>query len=83
MIVSLSMNASHYNSAKLALAREQKQLTQKNIAEKLGVTEMTVYRAEKGINASYELLVKFCELVDLDIREILVLDKAKNFSFVA
>lgn len=65
------MNANHYDHEKLARIRVKK-YTQKELAEKLGVVEMTIYRAEKGINVSYELLLDICNAIGANIREILL-----------
>lgn len=73
------MNGTHYDHQKLAKKREEK-ITQTDLAKRLGVVEMTIYRAEKGINASYELLLNICNEIGLDIREILKVEAVKNFS---
>lgn len=72
------MNAEHYDHEKLARLRSEK-LTQKDLAEQLQIREMTVYRAEKGINVSYELLLRMCTILGVDIREILKVEPAKKF----
>jgi len=76
------MNATHYDHKKLAKLREEK-ITQKELAEQLGVVEMTIYRAENGITASYELLLRICNAIGADIREILTVESTKNFSITA
>lgn len=72
------MNAEHYNPELLATVRKQK-ITQKDLAEKLGVTEMTIYRAEKGESVSYELLSEICREIGIDIKNILVSTPATFF----
>ena len=72
------MNSNHYNPAKLAKLREKK-LTQRQLADKLGVTEMTIYRAEKGERVSYELLSSICIQIGVDVKEILISTPAKKF----
>jgi DNA-binding XRE family transcriptional regulator len=74
------MNAEHYDPRKLVEARKAK-FTQKELADKLNVKEITIYRAETGKITSYELLLEICKAVELDIREILIADKI--FSSVA
>jgi transcriptional regulator with XRE-family HTH domain len=71
------MNAEHYDHEKLARLRSEK-YTQKEVAEKLQIAELTVLRAEKGRGASYELLLSFCTLLGVDIREILKIEPVKN-----
>lgn len=72
------MNAEHYNPELLATARKKK-LTQKELAEKLDVTEMTIYRAEKGQGASYELLSDICREIGIDVKDILISTPNKIF----
>lgn len=72
------MNAQHYDNKKLAEKRVEK-CTQQELAAALGISEMTVNRAEKGKQVSYELLLKMCEHIGLDIREILF-EKAASAS---
>jgi transcriptional regulator with XRE-family HTH domain len=50
------MNASHYDHEALERLRESKNRSREEIAQEIGVKRMTLYRAEKGIVASYELL---------------------------
>jgi DNA-binding XRE family transcriptional regulator len=64
------MNAAHYNPEILASARKAK-FTQKEIAEKLNVTEMTIHRVETGQAASFELLSDMCSHLGLDVKDIL------------
>jgi transcriptional regulator with XRE-family HTH domain len=73
-----NMNSTHYDPIKLKDAREKK-FTQKQLAEKLGVTEMTIYRAETGQNVSFELLSDICSEVGLDVKKILLPTSGKNF----
>jgi len=70
------MNAQHYDNQKLAKKRAEKH-TQQEIAAELGISEMTVNRAEKGKQVSYELLLRMCNFIGLDIREILLAEPAK------
>lgn len=67
------MNAEHYDNEKLAKKRAEK-FTQAEFAAELGKSEMTVNRAEKGKQISYELLLEMCRVLELDIREILIAD---------
>ncbi len=65
------MDKQHYNPEILAAARKQK-TTQKELAETLGVTEMTIYRAEKGESVSFELLADICREIGIDVKQILI-----------
>lgn len=75
------MNSHHYNPTKLAKFRETR-ITQKELTEKLGVSEMTIHRAEKGVSVSYELLSSTCQEIGLDIKEILLSTPTKNFALL-
>jgi transcriptional regulator with XRE-family HTH domain len=72
------MNGAHYKPELLAAVRKEK-ITQKELAERLGVTEMTIHRAETGKNASYELLSDICREIGLDIKTILLSTETKIF----
>lgn len=72
------MNAEHYNPTILAEARKKK-FTRKELAETLDVAEMTIYRAEKGLGASFELLSDMCREIGVDVKNILVSTPDKNF----
>lgn len=64
------MNGSLYNHRLLADVREAK-YTQEQFAEILDVSVVTLSRMENGRNASYELILKACQLLDLDSSKIL------------
>lgn len=68
------MDKQHYNPEILAAARKEK-TTQKELAEALGVTEMTIYRAEKGESVSYELLSEICRSIGINVKQILISTK--------
>ena len=78
MLIFVIMNSNHYNPSKLAAFRE-KVTTQKELAEKLKVSEMTIHRAEKGVSVSYELLSSICLEIGVDIKEILISTPSKIF----
>jgi transcriptional regulator with XRE-family HTH domain len=65
------MNATHYDHRRLKQLREKK-FTQKELAEELGVVELTIARAENGKSTSYELLLDMCQKIGIDVREILI-----------
>lgn len=50
------MNAQHYDPAKITKLRMNAGLTQKQIADELGVTSIHLSRVENGHSASYALL---------------------------
>jgi transcriptional regulator with XRE-family HTH domain len=56
------MNFRHYDPGKLKELREIKGLTQEQVAKHLGINRQTVFRAETGQSASYELLCDLCQL---------------------
>lgn len=65
------MNARHYNSEKLKRVREERSLTQELVAKKLDVNRQTIYRAEKGLASSYELLCDMSAVYDIDVTSLL------------
>lgn len=65
------MNSRHYDPDKLKELREAAGLTQEQVAAKLEVHRQTVFRAETGQSASYELLCALCELYDHDVVNLL------------
>jgi len=70
------MNGNHYFPEKLAEIRKSIG-TQEDVAGKLGVTNITLSRAENGKNASYELLCSIANLANADVRELL--KSSENF----
>jgi transcriptional regulator with XRE-family HTH domain len=65
------MNAQHYDCLRLKEIREARRLTQAEVAERLGINRQTVYRAESGASASYELLCELCALYQEDVLALL------------
>jgi len=73
------MNSEHYDPIKLASHRKTR-MTQRQLAKKLGVAELTITRAETGAGVSYETLSDICKEIRLDIKEIIISTSEKNFS---
>jgi transcriptional regulator with XRE-family HTH domain len=65
------MNAQHYDHDRLKEMREGRRLTQLEVAEQLEIDRQTVYRAEAGKSASYELLCDLCDLYQEDVLTLL------------
>lgn len=65
------MNATHYDPNKLKALREQKEMSQQDVASALSVHRQTVYRAEAGIDVSYELLCALANFYDADVIALL------------
>jgi transcriptional regulator with XRE-family HTH domain len=63
------MKGNLYDHRFLAKVREGK-YTQEQFAEKLDVTVVTLSRLENGHNASYELILKACQLLDIDSSKV-------------
>ena len=63
------MKGDFYDFKKLATIREAK-YTQEKFAKLLETTVITVSRLENGHNASYELIMKACQLLDIDSNKI-------------
>lgn len=54
-----------FNHFRLKLARQVRALTQKELAEKIGIDEHTIWRMEHdAIKPNQELLDKFCAVLD-------------------
>ncbi len=64
------MQGNLYNFRQLASVREKK-YTQEEFAKILEITVVTLSRMENGHNASYELILKACQKLDIDSGEIL------------
>lgn len=56
----------------LRKCREQKGLSQENIADTLGVTPSTISKIEMGkTKAKFETIVRFCNAMDVNLSDIL------------
>jgi len=66
------MTKDHYYNTKLKDARTARKLSMQNVADELGVDRQTVFRAEAGKSAGYELLVQMCGLYEIPMNEIVV-----------
>lgn len=81
------MDQTHYDHRKLEEARNLLGKSQQEIAEEIGVDRQTIYRAEAGKNASYDLLVKLCRFYRIPMTnlvhpfpEIASTDKSQVFA---
>lgn len=63
------MKGDRYNYKLLGQIRDAK-YSQTTFAEMLGVTVVTLSRMENGHNASYELIFRACDLLDVDSSKI-------------
>lgn len=63
------MNGTLYDFKRLAGLR-QAQFTQDKFAEQLNINIVTLSRLENGHNASHELILRACQLLDVDSNEI-------------
>ena len=56
----------------ISKCRKDKNITQEELAEKLGVTNKTVSRWENGVNMpDYSVLKELCNILDIDVNELL------------
>lgn len=69
------MTGNDYNNKKLVELRENKNLTQQNVADSLKVSRFTVLRAEKGESASWKLLQSFAAYYEVSISDLLTQEK--------
>jgi transcriptional regulator with XRE-family HTH domain len=65
------MNSQHYDCEHLKSLREAKGLTQKQVGEALDIDRQTVFRAESGVSASYELLCALADLYEVEVVSLL------------
>lgn len=65
------MDLRHYDPAKLIAAREEEGKSQEEIAAALNVNRQTIYRAEAGKNASFELLAAYCALYGIPVTDVI------------
>lgn len=68
------MNGTFYDYKRLASARDLKH-TQEEFAGILGIGVIQLSRMENGHSASYETIVKACQLLDIDSSKILYSSK--------
>lgn len=65
------MDRTDYDHDLLVTFRNAKGLTQEQVASEVGVTRITIIRAEKGEVASYGLLRRLTQLYDKPVTSIL------------
>lgn len=65
------MKAEDYKIEKLKALRAKKKLTQKQVAEAVGHDRQTIYRAETGKGAGFQLLCKLAEFYDVPVTSLL------------
>lgn len=71
------MNATHYNPDMLKQLRTEKsradntEITQQIVADALNVQRQTIYRAENGIDVSYELLCDLASYYGVEVISLL------------
>jgi len=65
------MNATHYNHQKLKALREARGWAQSDVAKRVDCDRQTIYRLEKGTQASYELLCQLAALYALPVTDLL------------
>ena len=55
----------------IAQCRKDKNITQEQLAEKLGITNKSVSRWENGKNMpDYSILKELCSILDIDVNEV-------------
>ncbi len=64
---------------RLSLMRKNKGLTQKELANNIGVNSNTIYRLENGKNISVDTLIKLLYFFDLEERFIEVIPNFEAF----
>lgn len=65
----------------IAMCRKQKNMTQKQLADYIGVSDKSISKYERGINLpESSLLIPLCECLDIEVQELLLgeyIDKNK------
>lgn len=74
------MTKDDYYNEKLVELREQKKLTQENVAQSVGVTRFTIIRAEKGEAASWKLLQALSTFYEVSISELLRVSESSQIA---
>ena len=55
------------------LCRKEKNMTQKELAELIGVTDKSISKWERGINLpDSSLIIPLCQCLDIEIQELLL-----------
>ena len=63
----------------IAKCRKDRNITQEQLAEKLGVTNKSVSRWENGVNMpDYSILKELCNILDIDVNEFLSGEKLRK-----
>lgn len=66
------MDRRHYDPDKLKAARTAAGKTQQGVANELKVDRQTIFRAEAGTSASFELLASMCLLYGLAVTDVVL-----------
>lgn len=65
------MDAKHYDPAKIIELRKKAGWTQAQFADEMGVVPMTIYRVEKGLVVSFDLLMRIAGKFSVAVTELL------------
>lgn len=60
----------------------RKQMTGKELAERVGTSEVTITKIRKGGSAGYELIVRIAEALDIDVRELVASTKGEEYDIL-
>jgi transcriptional regulator with XRE-family HTH domain len=71
MFMMRGMDARHYDPQKITKLRESVGMSQDALAQEVGVCRVTINRAEQGRSASYNLLVKIANALNVSVTEFL------------
>ena len=71
------MKGNLYDHEKLAKLRSER-YTQEQFADMLGINKVSLSRIENGNNGSYEIIMRICQKLDVDSRDIFY--SSKNVS---
>jgi transcriptional regulator with XRE-family HTH domain len=65
------MDSTFYDNGKLKAAREMRQQSQVAVSRALGVTSMTIQRAEAGKHVSFRVIAELCNYYGIPVTSII------------
>jgi transcriptional regulator with XRE-family HTH domain len=71
------MTADHYDTEKVVNLRENKGMTQTQVADAIGLTLRQYQRIEAGESASYEALVEIARVYQVPVTSFLIAEPQK------
>jgi len=60
----------------------RKQMTGKQLAKRVGTSEVTITKIKKGGSAGFDLIVKIADALEIDVRELVSSTKGVEFQTI-